>query len=58
MQGFTCRYNVSKLVYYECADDISAAIAREQQIKGGSRAKKMELINRLNPGWRELYNDF
>jgi putative endonuclease len=56
LPGFTHRYNVSKLVYYECTEDVSAAIAREKQIKAGSRRKKIELINRCNPKWQDLYN--
>jgi putative endonuclease len=55
LPGFTKRYNVSKLVYYEAGYDATAAIAREKQIKAGSRQKKVDLINRLNPGWRDLY---
>jgi putative endonuclease len=47
---------VSKLVYYECTEDVSAAIAREKQIKAGSRRKKIELINRCNPKWQDLYD--
>ncbi|MGA7867470.1 MAG: GIY-YIG nuclease family protein [Stellaceae bacterium] len=57
LPGFTNRYNVSKLVYYETGADASGAIAREKQIKAGSRRKKIELINRLNPEWRDLYGD-
>jgi putative endonuclease len=52
--GFTDRYQVHKLVYYEEYDDIGAAIAREKQIKGGSRQKKIDLINGTNPKWEEL----
>jgi putative endonuclease len=55
--GFTNRYNVSKPVYYEAGGDASGAIAREKQIKAGSRSKKIELINQLNPEWRDLYGD-
>jgi putative endonuclease len=55
--GFTRRYNVSKLVYYDCTEDASAAIAREKQIKAGSRRKKIELVNGFNPEWRELYDE-
>jgi putative endonuclease len=54
---FTIKYNVLKLVYYEVGKDIRAAIAREKQIKGGSRQKKIDLINSLNPEWRDLYDD-
>ena len=56
--GFTSSYNVSKLVYYEEHETIEEAIAREKQIKGGSRQKKIDLINNLNPEWRDLYDDF
>ena len=52
--GFTSKYNVSKLVYYQIAQSAFAAISREKQIKGGSRAKKIELIDRLNPDWKDL----
>jgi putative endonuclease len=53
--GFTSRYNVDKLVFYEVADNPDAAISREKQIKGGSRAKKIGLINNMNPQWQDLY---
>ena len=53
--GFTSRYNVAKLVYYEQFQDALSAIAREKQIKAGSRQKKLDSINRMNPGWRDLY---
>jgi putative endonuclease len=53
--GFTSQYNVKKLVYYEeCADTINA-IKREKQIKGGSRVKKLALINGLNPTWKDMF---
>jgi len=55
--GFTARYNIRKLVYYEVTDDIRAAIVREKQIKAGSRQKKMDLINAVNPDWRDLYDE-
>jgi putative endonuclease len=57
LPGFTNRYNVSKLVYYECTEDVSAAIAREKQIKAGSRQKKIDLVNAFNPDWRDLHDD-
>jgi len=57
LPGFTNRYNVSKLVYYEAGHDAAGAISREKQIKAGSRRKKIELINRLNPEWCDLYDD-
>jgi putative endonuclease len=53
--GFTKRYNVDKLVYYEALVDMTGAIAREKQIKGGSRQRKLDLINGMNPEWRDLY---
>ena len=56
LPGFTSRYNVFKLVYYEAFGDISAAILREKQIKAGSRKKKEGLINKFNPEWRDLYD--
>jgi putative endonuclease len=52
--GFTKRYNVDKLVYYETTEDVESAISREKQLKAGSRQKKIDLINRDNPEWNEL----
>ena len=54
---FVKKYNVHKLVYYEIGNDVNAAIAREKQIKGGSRQKKIDLINQMNPEWKDLYED-
>ena len=54
IEGFTKRYNVHKLVYYEYYGDINAAIAREKQLKGWTRAKKNALVQSENPCWREL----
>ena len=56
-EGFTKRYRVCKLVYYEVAENPYAAISREKQIKGGSRADKMKLIEDFNPDRRDLYDD-
>jgi|ERR1035437_2542853 putative endonuclease len=53
--GFTKRYNVEKLVYFELFEDATNAIAREKQIKAGSRKKKELLIEKSNPGWEDLY---
>ena len=53
--GFTKRYNVNKLAYYEIAESAESAILREKQIKGGSRKKKIDLINSMNPEWNDLY---
>ena len=52
--GFTSKYNVNKLVFYEVTSDVKAAIAREKQIKAGSRAKKLKLIEEMNPEWQDL----
>jgi putative endonuclease len=57
LAGFTTRYNVSKLVYYETGSEMAGAIAREKQIKAGSRQRKMDLINAMNPTWRDLYDE-
>ena len=54
---FVKKYNVHKLVYYEVGDNIHSAIAREKQIKGGSRQKKIDLINSLNPEWKDLFDE-
>ncbi|MGA2368090.1 MAG: GIY-YIG nuclease family protein [Dehalococcoidia bacterium] len=55
--GFSKRYNLDKLVYYEVAGNAEAAILREKQIKAGPRRKKIELIEDVNPLWRDLYPD-
>jgi|WetSurMetagenome_2_1015567.scaffolds.fasta_scaffold158746_2 putative endonuclease len=55
--GFTKKYNVDHLVYFEMFDYIETAIAREKQIKGYSRNKKEHLISAFNPGWIDLYVD-
>ena len=52
--GFTAKYNVSKLVYYEVTDDITSAIAREKQIKAWRRRKKVSIIESANPYWVDL----
>jgi putative endonuclease len=53
--GFTKKYNIFKLVFYEETESSEAAILREKQIKGGSRQKKLDLIEGMNPQWRDLY---
>ena len=53
--GFTQKYKVKKLVYYEIFEDISYAIEREKQVKAGSRKKKIELIESMNPQWLDLW---
>jgi putative endonuclease len=57
IDGFTKKYNINKLVYFESTNDVSSAIQREKQIKAGSRKKKIDLINSINPEWKDLYND-
>lgn len=52
--GFTKRYGIQTLVYYEVAETMRAAIEREKQLKGGSRAQKVALIEKGNPLWRDL----
>ena len=55
IEGFTNRYNVNRLVYYECTNDVLAAITREKQVKSYSRKKKQALIESMNPAWEDLY---
>ena len=55
VKGFTQKYNVDRLVYYEACANIVMAIEREKQIKAWSRKKKDDLINALNPEWDDLY---
>lgn len=57
-KGFTEKYKVSKLVYYEDTGDIKAAIEREKQIKGWKREKKNMLIATMNPAWKDLSEDW
>ena len=57
IDGFTKKYNCTKLAYYEIFNDPYNAIAREKQIKAGSRKKKIGLINSMNPNWKDLYDD-
>ena len=57
IDGFTKKYNVNKLVYFETCEYAVDAIAREKQVKGWSRKKKDELITAFNPVWKDLYRD-
>ena len=57
INGFTKRYNIIKLIYYEVFEDVNYAIARERQIKKGSRRKKIVLINSINKEWKDLYDE-
>ncbi len=58
LPGFTSRYNLSWLVYVEEGNDISGAILREKQIKSWGRAKKIALVDSMNPQWRDLGQDW
>lgn len=55
--SFSSRYNLNKLVYWEAFQQIGDAIAREKQLKAGSRKKKLDLINSQNPEWKDLFDD-
>ena len=57
-EGFSKKYKVHFLVYQEFFDDIESAIAREKQLKGWTRAKKIALIEKINPGWEDLTPSF
>jgi putative endonuclease len=57
VSGFTKKYHVTKLVYYEVFEDPENAILREKKIKAGSREKKIGLINIMNKKWRDLYEE-
>jgi putative endonuclease len=58
IEGFTNKYNVHHLVYYEDVNDIQTALQREKQLKRWTRKWKLELIEKVNPGWRDLASDF
>ena len=55
IDGFSKKYNLNKLVYYETIEDITTAIEREKYLKGKTRKYKLELINKKNPNWEDLY---
>ncbi len=57
VEGFTQKYHVHQLVYYEVFEDINNAILREKQLKKWNRVWKFELIENFNPEWRDLYNE-
>jgi putative endonuclease len=58
IEGFTKKYKITKLIYYEIFDDAYTAISREKQIKAGSRQNKIDLVNSINPDWKDLYEEF
>ncbi len=55
--AFTRKYNVDKLVYFEIGGNVNQALFREKQIKAGSRQDKLNLINKFNPEWKDLYKE-
>jgi putative endonuclease len=55
IDGFTKKYNATKMIYFESFEDVDQAIAREKQIKGWTRKKKESLINKINPDWKDVY---
>jgi putative endonuclease len=57
VEGFTRKYGVKRLVWYELHATMESAIAREKQLKAGSRARKIQWIEAMNPDWRDLYPD-
>ena len=57
-EGFTARYEVIRLLYWESYDDVHKALAREKQLKGWTRAKKIALLERLNPHWKDLASEW
>jgi putative endonuclease len=56
-KGFTSKYNINKLIYFEAGEDIYGALTREKQIKSWSRKKKIGLITSTNPDWNDIYQD-
>ena len=58
IKGFTDKYNVNKLVYFEDTSDVAAAITREKEIKKWRREKKNALVKKVNPDWKDLSEDF
>ncbi len=58
IEGFTSKYNVNQLVYVECCESIEIAVQREKQLKKWKRMQKIELIEKMNSLWKDLYEDF
>lgn len=57
VDGFTKRYGLHRLVWFEVHETMESAIAREKQLKAGNRRRKLELVESRNPGWRDLYDE-
>ncbi|MGO1469685.1 MAG: GIY-YIG nuclease family protein [Tissierella sp.] len=58
IKGFTSKYNINKLVYFDYTEDVNSAIMKEKQIKGWIRKKKDKLVESINPGWKDLSEKF
>ncbi len=58
IEGFTKKYNINKLVWFDKTNDVISAIEKEKQIKGWTRKKKINLIESMNPAWRDMSNEF
>jgi putative endonuclease len=58
VEGFTSKYNVNRLVYFDYTSDVNSAITREKEIKGWTRQKKNQLIESVNPEWKDISNEF
>lgn len=58
VEGFSKKYNIDRLIYYEVFSDVRSAIVREKSIKGWLRSRKIELINTINPDWKDLSKDW
>ncbi len=57
VEGFTKKYNIDKLIYFDQTEDVWSALEREKQLKGWARKKKIALIEKENPDWRDLYDE-
>ena len=57
VEGFTKKYHVKKLIYFETTNDVHSAISREKELKKWRREKKIALIDAINPSWKDLYDD-
>jgi putative endonuclease len=58
VRGFTSKYNIDRLIYYEATSDVHAAIAREKRLKGWTRRKKLDLVRSMNPRFTDLSDDW
>ena len=58
IEGFTSKYKVNRLVYFESTENVTSAIEREKQLKGWKRNRKIDLVSSMNPKWRDLSTEF